>query len=221
MTDIADTNQDFELFKKFADEARAKPSFGAGFFDHDYKTGNWFTKNKNKEKINSNGRQLGADVPDVMIGWARYDETTRRFEYRVVRVADGVPPPKREELGDPDSWQFVRIMPVFDDETHEQFVIVAKGPSGYEAIGAVADGWVDNNKYHPEDRGKVPLIALCSESYLNKKDNKTNYNPTFDIVGWIIRPSSLRHIRPPAAASPAPTTNKNDGGHGIADEIPF
>jgi hypothetical protein len=51
--------------------------------------------------------------------------------YRVVRVADNVPPPKRDELGDlnknywrddRDPWQFVRILPLFDQETHESFV---------------------------------------------------------------------------------------------------
>jgi hypothetical protein len=218
---------DLELFKKFANEARAKPNFGTGFIDHDYKTGEWKT---GKDKTIVNGRQLGADYLDVMIGRSKYDEESKRTDYRIVRVADGVPPPKREELGDlnqdywkdgKDPWRFVRILPLFDPETHEQFVYIASSFSGYDAIGAVVGAWADNRKKHPEST-EVALIEPDSREYHNK-DGKKSFDPLLDIVGWVERPLSVRHIRPPAISPPTPPAipRKNGGSRDMDDSIPF
>jgi hypothetical protein len=223
-------NDDLALFQKFADEARAKPSFAANYIDHGYKTGDWKT---GRDKTIINGRRLVGDCPGTMIGRARYDETTKRTEYRVVRVADNVPPPTREEFGflDTKYWKdgkdpvrFVRILSLLDLETRELSVYVASSFSGYDAIGAAVGAWVHNCTAHPEDAGKLPLLEFASSEYTNKEGEK-NYDPLLDVVGWVEWPAGVRHITPPAPPEPPAPPVLATKGNGLRpardDEIPF
>jgi hypothetical protein len=168
-------NTDLAHFQKFADEARARPSFEADYLDHNYKSGEWKC---GRDKVISNGRQLGADIADLMIGWFKFDEENRRSTYILVRVDAGQPPKRRDELGDRDEsrwndgkdpWRFVRVLPLFDDETHESLIYTASSFGGYDAVAALTQAWIDNCKHHPEDADKVPLVGLADKEYTTKK----------------------------------------------------
>jgi hypothetical protein len=233
-------NTDLALYQKFADEARAKPGFGASFFDFDYKTGEWKT---GKDKVISNGRQLGADMADLMVGWTKFDETSKRSDYHVVRVADGQPPKKRDELGDlnkahwkdgtKDPWKFVRILPLFDDETHEILHLCRQQLQRLRCCRGAHASMARQLQISSGRRRQGSADRIIEHRRLREqKKNEQNFDPLFEILGYIERPDSVRHLRPPAAA-PAPTTtaNKKDNGGGpdkitsgrpdIDDEIPF
>jgi hypothetical protein len=216
-TNMSDLN--LERFRKFAAEARSKPGFEATLLIYSWKKGNW-TTGKDDKVVVRNGRQLGADVTDAMIGFQRYDKETRQWDYRIVRVNDDAPTPKREELSDPnaedwhdgkDPWTPVRILPLFDPETHQSFVWKVSGFSEANALSILTDAWIE---LHSEHADKVPLVALDSE-----KKGDENFNPMLDIVGWIERPAAIRHLKPPAAAVIKP--KKGNGGSLYDDEIPF
>jgi hypothetical protein len=198
-----------EHFRKFAAAARSKPSFEATFLTFIWKTGNWTTGKDEKMAVH-NGRRIAADIADLMIGFQRYYKETKQWDYRIVRVNDDAPTPKREELSDPnqedwpdgkDPWTLIRVLPLFDPETHEIFVWKAGGFSEANAIAILTDAWRERLEAHPEDADKVPVIELDSE---RKGDD--NFNPLPDLVDWITRPPILRHINPPAA---------------LNDDIPF
>jgi hypothetical protein len=220
-TPMSDLN--LERFRKFAAEARSRPGFEATLFTFSWKTGKW-TTGKEEKMIVHNGRKLAADIADLMHGYQRYYKETKQWDYRIVRVNDDVPAPKRDELSDPneqdwrdgkDPWTQVRPLPLFDLETHESFVWKAIGFSEANAVSILTDAWRENIEAHPEDADQVPVCALDCE-----QKNEGNFNPLLDIVGWIVRPVAVRHIKPPAAAA-IKLKSGNSGNRDIDDAIPF
>jgi hypothetical protein len=204
--------QELEHLRRFAVASRSRPNFGGSFLKLD--EGNWLAGKKD-----ANGRRLGADVPDAMGGWQKFKN--KKPTLAIVRIADGIAPPERDELDETDEscwsdkkdpWQPVSILPFWDPETHEIFIFSSSAQGGRDAVAYLIEAYADNCAGHPEDAGKLPLVELCSDSYVNAH-GRTIYKPLFEIRNYIERPTALRRVKPPPVSmlaiedksAPAPT----------------
>jgi hypothetical protein len=204
--------KDLELLRRFAVASRSRPNFGGSFLKLD--EGNWLAGKKD-----ANGRRLGADVPDAMGGYQKFKN--KKPILAIVRIADGIAPPERDELDETDEslwsdrkdpWQPVSILPFWDPETHEIFIFSSSAQGGRDAVAYLIEAYADNCAGHPEDADKLPLVELCSDSYVNTH-GRTIYKPLFEVRDWILRPTALRRLKPPPVtmlaienkSAPAPT----------------
>jgi hypothetical protein len=172
--------------------------FEAAFKKFNANTGEW-TAGKNATSMN--GRKRVADVPDLMKGHQRFQD--RKPIYALVRVANGISPPRREQLGDTDSllwdrdegdpWKFVAALPFFDPETREPFIYITSTDGGIRAIGSLVKAFAAEQRERP---GKLPLVELDKDSYPNKRGGRT-FVPIFDIVVWLDRPAAVKRSLPP------------------------
>jgi hypothetical protein len=234
---------ELEHLRRFAATSRSRPNFEAALLKLDVDNGKWQAGKKD-----ANGRRLGADVLDAMGGFQKFKNKIPTLA--IVRIADGIAPPKRDELDERDEnrwsdnrdpWQAVSILPVFDPETHELFIFSSTAQGGRDAIAYLIEAYADNCTAHPEEADKLPLVELHSDHYTNKH-GRVIHKPVFDIVDWIARPSVIRRLKPPpleilaiedkSAPAPAaglgrPTNPKRKikvpgaSSDDIDDEIPF
>jgi hypothetical protein len=198
MTQLGNTVFDLALLEEFGNEMSGGRGFEAMFAKFNGETGEW---KAGKNATSMNQKRLVADVPDVMKGWQCFKD--RKPFYALVRVNDGIAPPRRRDLGDTDErlwdrkegdpWKYVGALPFFDPESRETFIFITSTVGGTKAIGWLVNAYAAEQRRNP---GKLPLVELESDSYLNKRGGRT-FVPVFDIVGWVDRPAAVKRTLPP------------------------
>jgi hypothetical protein len=208
---------ELEHLRNFAVAAQ-RGGFNVPIFKLDGNTGEFRRVGKNNTGL-MNGQKLASDPADTMTGWQRFRDN--RPIYILGRVADGYQPPEREELGpaDPnkkDPWQRIDLLPFWDPESREVLLFSAASQGSRDAVASLIGAYADNLAAHPEDRDKVPLIELATDSYENTH-GKQIFIAIFEVIDWIERPTAVRRILPPpvrvlelAAVPTVPATPPSD-----------
>jgi hypothetical protein len=206
---------DLEKLRGYAAASRSQVNFaGATFIKFDWKVGKWTA---GKAGTDMTGRQLVADLPDAMGGFQRF-ESGQKPQYALTQILDSaVAPIERDDLGDTDyldkdPWVAVTVIPFFNPETHQVFVVSA-AYSARDAASNLIDALLDHIAAEPEAATKLPIVTLGVREY-TKGDGNPGYAAQFDIEGWVDRPASVLHVKPPpltitveAASKTTSTTN--------------
>jgi hypothetical protein len=188
-----------ERFEEFGNEMSGPRGFDATLLKYSGVTGEW-TAGKNCTSMN--GKKLVADMTDLMKGWQTFKD--RKPVYAVVRVADGISAPRREDLGDTDEqlwdekqgdpWKPVAVLPLFDLETHETFIFPTTTDGGKSAVGVLAKAFFAERRKHSGEM--LPIVELETDSYVNNR-GKRIFTPILDIIGWTDRPVAVKRSLPP------------------------
>lgn len=171
----------------------------------------------------TNGCSFVADIANIKVGWVHYSAQgpVKRF------VTLGKEPiPARPDDKGPDG------KPVFK-QGFEITILLAKGCGGgparefgssagcvIEAIDQVHDAYLAA----PEAKaGKLPIIAMIGAKAV-RSGQSSNYQPDFQISGWVDRPAALTEgaaqpaqaaavaAQPPAPAAPVAPASAGDFG---------
>jgi hypothetical protein len=225
-------NAELEHLRNFAAASR-RGGFNVPLFRLDGNTGEYKRTSK-QHPDPMNGQILASDPGDLIIGWQRFQNNTPILQ--VGRAADGYQPASREQLGDlpkagsKDPWQRVDFLPFWNPESREVLLFTASNQGSRDAIANLVEAYCNNLASHPEDRGKVPLVELATDSYENTH-GKQIFIPIFDINDWIERPAAVRRILPPpikmldltALPLPAPAiqAKQSTESSDMDDSIPF
>jgi hypothetical protein len=150
------------------------------------------------------GRECVAYPLDWTRGWVKWEDKAI-VEQRMVRVADDVKLPAREDLGDDDEslweegkdpWVFQNILPMDDLETGEYMIFVTSSIGGKIAIETLCNSV--GRAYKAGRQFGLPVIKLDTKPFPTKFGTKPR--PHFPIVRW--------QDLPPLSAE-------------MSDEIPF
>lgn len=142
------------------------------------------------------GREYLVYPLDWTRGWVKWADGAI-VEQRMVRVADDVKLPTREELGDNDKslwedeekdpWVFQNILPMDDLETGEYTIFVTGSIGGKIAVEALCNGVV--RAYKKGRQSGLPIIGLATKPFPTKFGTKPR--PHFP-VRWQ-GPAATRH----------------------------
>ena len=116
-------------------------------------------------------------------------------EHVMIRVADGEPPPKREDMGDTDEtkwergpngelldpWNATHTLPFRDPGTGAAYTCTTSSRGGIGALGKLASQWQWQSRKRP---GKLPVVELNTSSYRHKTYGDVHV-PSFPIVDWL------------------------------------
>jgi hypothetical protein len=127
--------------------------------------------------------------------------------YALTKILDAtVDPIQRVELGDndpkhwldpeKDPWVPCTVLPLFDSETRQVFILIA-AYGGRSETSSVISTFADNAAQHPEAEAQLPIVQLCVRQY-PKSDGDIGYAMALDIDGWADRPAAVLHVQPPA-----------------------
>jgi len=150
------------------------------------------------------GREYLVYPLDWTRGWVKWEDGII-VDQRMVRVADDIKLPKREELGDNDEslweeekdpWVFQNILPMDDLETLEYMIFVTTSVGGKVAVETLCNSVV--RAYKKGRQFGLPVIRLATKPFPTKFGTKPR--PHFPIVRW--------HDLPPV-------------GEDMPDEVPF
>ena len=157
--------------------------------------------------------------------WVKFEDgsPTARLRYP---LADSVPPPPREELGDNDKsqwevgddgkprdpWTLQWQLPMVQREVLGDLIVFTTSSKGGESCIASLCGIYGRSPRN----GMLPIVALKTRSYKHKIYGKIQ-TPDLPIVGWDGGTSSAA----PAAPWPTPNDQEVMAGELIDDEIPF
>lgn len=135
------------------------------------------------------GREFIAVVTELRYGFVKFINNEHAGE-RIIRVADGVAWPRREDLGDldkalwerdkqgpKDPWVEQYFLPVEDVESGEHFAFVAASKGTHDAVEDLL--WV----YSSNTNKGLPIIALAVGGYKHKSFGWVD-TPNLKIVGW-------------------------------------
>jgi hypothetical protein len=233
---------DFSVFRQSAAGMRSRAAAFAGFIFTKFnsETGNWLAGGGSKgEPTIINGRRLLAAVPDLLVGWQKFEDN-KPIHVGIGRVRDSHVPPTRDTLDDNDSkrwrkkdvdpWALTWYLALYDLETRETFVFTTGTSGGKDALAELQDAFADHNE--SADTVEWPLVELGSDNYTNSF-GKMIYRPQLNNVGWEPSPIGFKSIsqppdtslitRKPALAPIKSGGNNGYGGrdHDMDDEIPF
>ena len=175
------------------------PSSGGDFkvfVAYNAKAGRWYTKNDGKDEPMFEVTDMTAvfDMPNLETGWFKFSSGVAPEKVMDPSLAEAAPNPgtdfKRGVQIDLYSEQNLTGLREFSSTA----AIVI------EAMNNLYDLWMAA----PENvAGKLPVVR-CSGVLPISNKHGTNYQPTFEIVGWTDRPAALAGSgasTPPAAAS--------------------
>ena len=210
---------DLQAFKEFGKELSARRGLETTILKYNAETGEWTA---GKDGTPMNGKKLVADITDLMKGWRSFKD--RKPIHAVVRVADRIPAPRREDLGDTDKrlwdskqgdpWKFVAMLPLFDPETHETFMFTTSTDGGVKAVNLLVNAFVGEQR-PPRTAPALPIVELGSDSYINNKYNRI-CTPILDIIGWTDRPAAVKRSLPPPM--PCSITGKSEVSPSVKNE---
>jgi hypothetical protein len=192
---------DLKPFEEIGNEISARRGFEANVLKCNGDSGDWTAGKKNTPMT---GKKLVADFLDLMKGWLSFKDG--KPIYVVVRVADGMSAPRRENLGDTDErlwgekqedpWKPVFVLPFFDPETRETFIFSTTTEGGTRAVGSLVNAFNAEQRERPKTVPALPVVELDNDSYENNK-GKRIFTPILDIVGWTDRPVGVKRSLPP------------------------
>jgi hypothetical protein len=178
------------------------------------------------------GAKFTAAVDELMAGWVRWADG-KPTDHRMVRVAEGLAPVRRMELGDTDKgaweadstgqprdpWQFTNYLPLLDEQG-ELYTFTTSSRGGVQAIAKLSRRYATHRRRHPD---VFPLIELGVGSYQhsNKEFGRIKF-PDFVPAGWV--PKAPFHAALAAAGlapSVEPPAPEPDPADELCDSIPF
>jgi hypothetical protein len=178
------------------------------------------------------GTTFTANPDELMAGWIKWLDN-KPVEHIMVRVADGVPPKKRHELGDDDKaqwevdkdgaprdpWQFTNYLPLMNDKG-ELFTFTTSSRGGIGAIADLARRYARHRKRHPN---VFPVIALNVDSYQHKIRELGRIKfPVFEPGGYAPKTDFLAALAGAGlTAVESPETAEADPVDELDDEVPF
>ena len=175
------------------------PSSGGDFkvfVAYNAKAGRWYTKNDGKDEPMFEVTDMTAvfDMPNLETGWFKFSSGVAPEKVMDPSLAEAAPNPgtdfKRGFQIDLYSEKNLRGLREFSSTAG---IVI-------EAMNNLYDLWMAA----PENvSGKLPVVR-CSGVLPISNKHGTNYQPTFEIVGWTDRPAALAGSGaspPPAAAS--------------------
>jgi hypothetical protein len=175
------------------------PSSGGDFkvfVAYNAKAGRWYTKNDGKDEPMFEVTDMTAvfDMPGLETGWFKFCSGVAPEKVMDPSLAEAAPNPGTDfKRGfQIDLYSEKNLMGLREFSSTAAIVI--------EAMNNLYDLWVAA----PENAsGKLPVVR-CSGVLPISNKHGTNYQPTFEIVGWTDRPAALAGSGaspPPAAAS--------------------
>jgi hypothetical protein len=124
------------------------------------------------------GKKVVVNFDELMAGWIKWRDN-KPVETIMVRVTGGIPPKKREDLGDTDErqwekdkdgnprdpWQFTNYLPLMSEEDGTLYTFSTSSRGGISAIARLARTYAQHRRRHPK---VFPLVELAVESYQHK-----------------------------------------------------
>jgi hypothetical protein len=180
-------------------------TFDGDFVSFNGESGGW-KAGKNKTVID--GRQLVADIYDLIVGWQAYRDD--KFIYAGHGLArDNHEPPPREQLdendkrfwrNEQDRWRLTYYLALHDPATREQFIFSTSSGGGKDALANLQEAFADHNEERAADDYEWPFVELASDSYVNTYGKKI-FKPIFETVSWVKPPPAFRLPKPPASTA--------------------
>jgi hypothetical protein len=176
------------------------PSSGGDFkvfVSYNAKAGRWYTKNDGKDEPMFEVTDMTAvfDMPNLVTGWFKFSSGVAPEKVMDPSLADAAPNPGADfKRGfQIDLYSDKNLMGLREFSSTAGIVI--------EAMNNLYDMWMAA----PENAsGKLPVVR-CSGVLPISNKHGTNYQPTFEIVGWTDRPAGLSGAEVAKASAPAPT----------------
>jgi len=186
------------------------PSSGGDFkvfVAYNAKAGRWYTKNDGKDEPMFEVTDMTAvfDMPNLETGWFKFSSGVAPEKVIDLSLAEAAPNPGADfKRGfQIDLYSEKNLMGLREFSSTAGIVI--------EAMNNLYDLWMAA----PENvAGKLPVVR-CSGVLPISNKHGTNYQPTFEIVGWTDRPAALAGsgASPPPAAAPTPATLQPPAQH--------
>lgn len=177
------------------------PSSGGDFkvfVAYNAKAGRWYTKNDGKDEPMFEVTDMTAvfDMPGLETGWFKFSSGVAPEKVMDPSLAEAAPNPGTDfKRGfQIDLYSEKNLMGLREFSSTAGIVI--------EAMNNLYDLWMAA----PENAsGQLPVVR-CSGVLPISNKHGTNYQPTFEIVGWTDRPAALagNGASPPPSAAPAP-----------------
>ena len=186
------------------------PSSGGDFkvfVAYNAKAGRWYTKNDGKDEPMFEVTDMTAvfDMPNLETGWFKFSSGVAPEKVMDPSLAEAAPNPGTDfKRGfQIDLYSVKNLMGLREFSSTAAIVI--------EAMNNLYDLWMAA----PENAsGQLPVVR-CSGVLPISNKHGTNYQPTFEIVGWTDRPAALAGsgVSPPPAAAPAPAAPQPPAQH--------
>ncbi|WP_324075501.1 MAG: hypothetical protein RSE14_01580 [Erythrobacter sp.] len=167
------------------------------FVSYNAKAGRWYTKNDGKDEPLFEVTDMTAvfDMPNLETGWFKFSAGVAPEKIMDPSLAEAAPNPGADfKRGfQIDLYSEKNLMGLREFSSTAGIVI--------EAMNNLYDLWMAA----PENAsGQLPVVR-CSGVLPISNKHSTNYQPTFEIVGWTDRPAALagNGAAPPRAAAPA------------------
>jgi hypothetical protein len=186
------------------------PSSGGDFkvfVGYNAKAGRWYTKNDGKDEPMFEVTDMTAvfDMPGLETGWFKFSSGVAPEKVIDLSLAEAAPNPGADfKRGfQIDLYSEKNLMGLREFSSTAAIVI--------EAMNNLYDLWMAA----PENAsGQLPVVR-CSGVLPISNKHGTNYQPTFEIVGWTDRPAALAGsgASPPPAAAPTPATLQPPAQH--------
>ena len=183
------------------------PSSGGDFkvfVAYNAKAGRWYTKNDGKDEPMFEVTDMTAvfDMPNLETGWFKFSSGVAPEKVMDPSLAEAAPNPGTDfKRGfQIDLYSEKNLMGLREFSSTAAIVI--------EAMNNLYDLWMAA----PENAsGQLPVVR-CSGVLPISNKHGTNYQPTFEIVGWTDRPAALA-----GALAPAPRPDAAIGAQAPAD----
>jgi hypothetical protein len=174
------------------------------------------------------GTTFTANLDELMAGWIKWLDS-KRVEQIMIRVADGIAPKLRTELGDTDAtewpvdktgqskdpWQFTNYLPMMNDNG-ELFTFTTSSRGGINAIADLSRRHARHRAKHPN---VFPLIALNVDSYQHKDPQLGRIKfPVFEPAGYLPKADFQAAL---AGQASEPQAAEADPEDGFNDQIAF
>ncbi len=164
------------------------------------------------------GTRLAPNMAELKAGFIKWHNGEPINEV-TVRIADGEPPPQREDLDTQDEtawemdsngvaidpWGIVNTLPFKNPENGEEYIFTTGSKGGIGALGKLATAYGSHRQKH---EGKMPIVQIGASSYRHKTYGEVHF-PVFRIVSWASEADLI-------AGKPDAEAEEN-----LNDEIPF
>jgi hypothetical protein len=186
-----------------------------------FSKGDWIAGKDNTIPV---GTTFTVAPTELLAGWIQW-LNSKPVSHEMVRVEDGIPPKKREELGDTDAsqwpvdkdgkpkdvWQFTNYLPMMDEDG-KVYTFTTSSRGGITAVAQLLRLFANHRKRHPD---VFPVIKINTDSYQHKdRDLGRIKYPVFEPAGYLPKGDFLAALaeagHTAAEAAPAATESADD-----------
>lgn len=172
------------------------------------------------------GSKFTANLDLLLAGFVKW-RNNRPVAHALVRVADGEPLPRRQDLGDDDRdeweigldgkardpWQEVNYLPLMDEDGN-LFTFVVSGKAPIREAGALSRAYARHRKTRPHEFPRVTL-NVGSYPHRDRSIGRVKF-AEINIIGWTTKTEFVKALAaaglvPDDAVTTAPTTDDGDG----------